>query len=95
MAQPVGGWVRYTKHLSKIFKLFSSKCVGEDVYNLITCGIMYQMNVLNLYMMSNHMILRVDVIFSIMESKILYHFDFISVVNQKWSSIHLFFFQIL
>jgi hypothetical protein len=42
-----------SKHLFEFFKLFSYKCFGEDVCNLLTCGTMYQLNGIGLYMKSN------------------------------------------
>ena len=53
--------VNKSKHVSESFKLFSSKCFGEDVCNLIISGTMLKMDYLCLYMMSNQMILCVDV----------------------------------
>jgi hypothetical protein len=57
-----------SNHLFELFKIFSSKHFGEDVCNLLTCGTMYQLDGLGLYMMLNQMILRVDVFGLIMES---------------------------
>ena len=42
-----------SKDLSEHFKLFSSKHLGEVVYNFLTYGTMYQMNGPSLYMMSS------------------------------------------
>ena len=74
--------VRKSEHVSKSFKLFSSKRFGEDVCNLIICGTMSKMDCLGLYMMSNQMILCVDVFGSTMESMILSQLDCRSIVNQ-------------
>ena len=71
-----------SEHVSESFKLFSSKRFGEDVYNLIFCGTMSKMDCLGLYMMSNQMILCVDVFGSIMESRILSQLDCRSIVDQ-------------
>ena len=38
-----------SKHGSKPFKLFLSKCFGEDVCNLLICGAMSQMNCFGLW----------------------------------------------
>src|SRR5713101_2367955 len=77
--------VSKSEHVSESFKLFSSKCFGEDVCNLIICGTMSKMDCLGLYMMSNQMILCVDVFGSIMESRILIQLDCRSIVDQQWS----------
>lgn len=74
--------VSKSEHVSESFKLFSSKCFGEDVCNLIICGTMSKMDCLGLYMMSNQMILCVDVFGSIMESRILSQLDCRSIVDQ-------------
>ena len=74
--------VRKSEHVSEPFKLFSSKRFGEDVCNLIICGTMSKMDCLGLYMMSNQIILCVDVFGSIMESRIISQLDCISVVSQ-------------
>ena len=74
--------VRKSEHVSESFKLFSSKRLGEDVCNLIICGTMSKMDCLGLYMMSNQMMLCVDVFGSIMESRILSQLDCRSIVNQ-------------
>ena len=74
--------VSKSKHVSKSFKLFSSKRFGEDVCNLIICGTMSKMDCLGLYMMSNQMLLCVDVFGSIMESRILSQLDCKSIVDQ-------------
>ena len=74
--------VRKSEHVSESFKLFSSKRFGEDVWNLIICGTMSKMDCLGLYMMSNQMILCVDVFGSIMESRILSQLDYRSIVDQ-------------
>jgi len=66
--------------MSAIFSLVE-KCISWMVFGL--------------YMMSNQMVLHVDVLGLIMESRILHHFDCKSVFNQKWSSIHMFLLQIL
>jgi hypothetical protein len=54
-----------------LFKIFSSKRFGEDVCNFLICGTMSQVNSLGLYMISNQMVLCVDVLGSIMESGFL------------------------
>ena len=74
--------VHKSEHVSEPFKLFSSKRFGEDVCNLIICGTMSKMDCLGFYMMSNQMILCVDVFGSIMESKILSQLDCRSIVDQ-------------
>ena len=74
--------VRKSEHVSESFKLFSSKRFDEDFCNLIICGAMSKMDCLGLYMMSNQMILCVDVLISIMESMILGQLNFISIINQ-------------
>jgi hypothetical protein len=56
---------------------------------------MYQLNGFSLYMTSNQMVLRVDVLGLIMESRILGQLGCRSVVNQEWSSIHLLLLKIL
>ena len=71
-----------SEHVSESFKLFLSKRFGEDVCNLIICGTMLKMDCLGLYMMSNQMILCVDVFGSIMESRILSQLDCRSIVDQ-------------
>ena len=71
-----------SEHVSGPFKLFSTKCFSEDVCNLIICGTMSKMDYLGFYMMSNQMILCVDVFGSIMESRILSQLDCRSIVNQ-------------
>ena len=73
--------VRKSEHVSEPFKLFSSKRFGQDVCNLIICGTMSKMDCLGFYMMSNQMILCVDVFGSIMESRILSQLDYRSIVN--------------
>lgn len=83
-----------SKHLSKLFKLFSSKSFCEDVCNWLTYGIVYQLNDLGLYMMSNQIVFHAGVLCSIMESTFVNQLDCRSVVNQKWSNIHLFLLQI-
>ena len=74
--------VSKSEHVSKSFKLFSSKRFGEDVCNLIICGTMPKMDCLGLYIMSNQMILCVDVFGSIMESGILSQLDCRIIVDQ-------------
>ena len=74
--------VHKSKHVSKSFKLFLSKCFGEDVCNLIICGTMSKMDYLGLYMMSNQVVLCVDILASIMEYGVLVQLDCISVVDQ-------------
>jgi hypothetical protein len=69
------------KHHSELFKFFSSKRFGEDVCNLLICGTMSQVNSLGLYMISNQVILCVDVLSSIMDSRILGQLDCISIVD--------------
>jgi hypothetical protein len=83
-----------SKHCSKLFKIFSSKRFGEDVHNFLIYGTTSQVNSLSLYMISNQVILCVDVFTSIMESRILGQLDYISIVNKKRSIIHLFLLQI-
>jgi hypothetical protein len=84
-----------SKDLYELFKLFSSRCFREDAFNLLTHGIMYELYSIFLYVMSNQMVLRVDVLGLNMEYRILGQDDCISLVNQKWTSIHLFLLQIL
>ena len=86
--------VRKSEHVFESFELFSSKCFSEDVCNLIICGTMSKMDCLGLYMMSNQMILCVDVFGSIMEYRILSQLDCRSIVDQQWSGVLLFFLQI-
>ena len=57
--------VSKSEHVSESFNFFSSKRFGEDVCNLIICGTMSKMEFLGFYMMSNQMILCVDVFGSI------------------------------
>ena len=64
-----------SKHHSKLLKFFSSKRFGGDVLNLIICGTMSQVNSLGLYMISNQVILCVDVLSLIMKSEILGQLD--------------------
>ena len=55
-----------SKHCSELFKLPSSNSFGEDVYNLFSRGTMSRMNSLGLYIISNQMVLCVDMLGSIM-----------------------------
>jgi len=77
-----------------LFKLFSFKHFGEDVCNLFICGTMSHMNSLGIYTILNQMILWVDVLGSIMESRILIQLYWKMFVNQKINTIHLFLLQI-
>ena len=83
-----------SKHHFELFKIFSSKRFGEDVRNLLICGTMSQVYSLGLYMILNQVILCVDVLCSIMESRILGQLDCKSIFNSKRSRIHLFLLQI-
>jgi hypothetical protein len=60
-----------SKHHSKLLNFFSPKRFGEDVYNFLICGTTSQVNCLSLSMILNQVILFVDVLCSIMESRIL------------------------
>ena len=61
----------WCKHHSELFKLFFSKCFGGDVCNFLRHGTMSQLNSLGLYMISNQMVLCIDMFGSIMEPGIL------------------------
>jgi hypothetical protein len=63
------------KHHYELFNFVSSKRFGEDVCSLFICGTMSQVNILGVYMISNHVILCVDVLCSNMESGILGQID--------------------
>lgn len=76
-----------SKHHSK---LSSFKHFHEYFHNYFICGTMSQVNSLCIYVISNQMILCVDVHGSIMEFGIFSQLDYKSIVNQKRSSIHLF-----
>ena len=91
--------VSKSEHVSESFKIFSSKCFGEDVWKLIIFGTMSKMDYLGLYMMLNQIILCVDVFGSIMEYRILSQLDYrsmsinngveFSCFSWKYSSIFL------
>ena len=83
-----------SKHPCELFKILFSKCFGEDVCNFLSHGIVSQMNCLGLYMISNQMVLCVDMFGSIMKPRILVQLDYKSIVNEKKSGIHLFLPQI-
>jgi hypothetical protein len=70
-----------SKHHFDFFKNFSSKRFGEDAYNFVIFGTMYQVNSLGLYMISNHVKLCVDVISSIMKYGILGQLDCKSIID--------------
>jgi hypothetical protein len=70
-----------SKHHYELLNFFSFKRFGEDVYNLFICGTMSQVNSFGLYMISNQVIVCVDVLSSIMESGILGQLDCKSIVN--------------
>jgi hypothetical protein len=71
-----------SKHHYEFFVFFfSSKCFGEDVYNLLICVTPSQVNSHGLYMISNQVVLCVDVLGSIMEFGILSQLDYISTIN--------------
>lgn len=59
------------KNHFKLFKLFPSKCYGEDIRNFVTFKIMSQMSSLGLYMLSSQMMSCVVVFSLIMEYRIL------------------------
>ena len=74
-----------SKHHYKSFKLFSSKCFGEDVYNFLISGTMTEMDCLGLNMMLNQTIFSIDVFRSIMELWVLDQLYCRGIFNHKWS----------
>ena len=70
-----------SKHCYKLFKLLFFKCFREDVYNLLSHGIMSQINSLGLYMISNQMVLCVDMFGLITKPRILGQLDYRSIVD--------------